>query len=312
MTTYQKFALVLASNYPGTSFHLDGCLLDAEKVRSFLVVQRGFDARNIATLYDRQMTKSAIYQAFDALVTRSNSIAASGQVPAFFLHYSGHGTRVANTNTRQFRPPPDGYNDSRGDDALVPQDVVSSGLILDDDINERLVQRLHPTTQLFALTDCCNSGSDMDLSYQGLSKVESSGDAAPSIIHVAACRDSQLAAETSTGGGAATSRFLQVMAKNPQNVPELRQLLGDLSTARNAQEPQVSVSKAALIQGSLFPWMIAGPSAPLTVKYPQAAPQTVSQAEPPATHLQPKKSFPQRITMTITMTRELLQKYLTP
>lgn len=274
MTTYQKFGLIIASNYPGTAFPLGGCIADAERVRNFLVTQRGFPSTNITTLYDYAMTKEGILRSFDTVVARSHSLAATRQVPAFFLHYSGHGTRVRNSNTRQFNPI-DGFNDSDGDEAIVPQDVTRNGLLLDDEINTRLVQRLHPSTQLFVLTDCCNSGSNLDLSYQGLSKVSSAGDVAPNIIHAAACRDSQLAAETAEGG-AATIKFLRLMANPPKTVPELRTLLGNLSTSKNKQQPQVSVSKASLVQGELFPWMLSNTTRTRSISNPISRSRTMT------------------------------------
>jgi Caspase domain len=312
MPTYHKFALFLASNYPGTTFSLGGCLLDAEKVRSWLVTRRGFSS--VATLYNQAMTKAAVFAALDDMVTRSHAVAASGQIPAFFLGYSGHGTRVWNANTRAFEgrqvTPPNGLNDSDGDEAIVPQDVSRSGLILDDDLNTRLVQRLHPSTQLFVLTDCCNSGSNLDLSYQGLSKIESAGDASASIIHLAASRDSQLAAETSTGGGRATARFLQVMASPPTTVSGLTSALGDLSSARNQQQPQLSVSKAKMVQGNLFPWLVSNvttePGVEVLTKALAGVPVEVIAIAPRAPVI---PASAQRSTMTIQLPLDVMRSF---
>ena len=264
MTSYQKFALILASNYPGTSSQLRGCLVDAEKMRLFLL-SKGFANNAIATIYNTSMTRTAMLQAFDNLVTRSNTIAASGQVPAFFFHYSGHGIRVWNSNQRTVVlsrtpvPPPDGFNDSDGDEAFVPSDFGKSGIILDDEVNDRLIKRLHPSTQLFALTDCCNSGSNLDLTYQGLSVVSSVGDLAPNVIHVAACRDSQTASELPDHGGVGTARFLTVMAQNPTTVPALRNAFNaPINTYGSVQNMQVSVSKASMVEGSIFSWLVTG------------------------------------------------------
>ena len=318
MPTYQKFALILASNYPGTTFQLGGCIVDAERMRNFLVTQRGFPASNITTIYNMSMTKAGILKAFDDMVARSKSIAATGDIPAFFLHYSGHGTRVWNSNKRSLETftgrqalPPDGFNDSDGDEALVPQDVRSKGLLLDDEINDRLVKRLHPSTQLFALTDCCNSGSNLDLSYQGLSKVTSIGDQTPSIIHVAGSRDSQLSAEIASGG-VATTRLLQVLTKSPKTVPELQNQMGDLSSAYNAQHPQVSVSKSSLVQGTLFPWIVSNLPANTVVKRPIATPEIVLDPKVPAV-ISTSTPIPiraQRPIMTITLSLDLLKNFL--
>lgn len=256
MTSYTKFALLLASDYPATRYRLRGCVNDANAIRSFLINSRGFAPNNIVTIYDRAMTRAAILTAFDQLVARSRAIAATGATPAFFLHYSGHGLRLRqNGDQRAFRETAADYNDMDGDEAIVPYDVDRAGVLRDDLLNARLIKPLHPATQLFVLTDCCNSGTNLDLPYKGLTRISDDPDLAASIVHLAGSQDWQLSSEVN-GMGLTTKRFLEVIGSSAKSVATLRAVMGDLSLGSNIQHPQVSVSKASLVDGSLFPWLV--------------------------------------------------------
>ena len=73
-----------------------------------------------------------------------------------FLHYSGHGGQV---------PDPDGDRDSGFDDTIVPVDFEQKGQINSDTLHRRLVSKLHPTSSLFIVFDCCHSGSAVELPF---------------------------------------------------------------------------------------------------------------------------------------------------
>jgi Caspase domain len=91
----------------------------------------GFQDEDITTLVDDgdhpQPTKAAILHAYRRVVAQSQP------GDSIFLHYSGHGTKVPDQNGDE----EDGY-----DEALVPSDYTSAGIILDDDLYEILVKNL--------------------------------------------------------------------------------------------------------------------------------------------------------------------------
>jgi len=75
----------------------------------------------------------------------------------FFLHYSGHGTKIKDDDRSE---EDDGY-----DEALVPVDYDSNGLILDDDLYDIVVKGLPEGVHVVCLMDCCHSGTVLDLPY---------------------------------------------------------------------------------------------------------------------------------------------------
>jgi len=77
---------------------------------------------------------------------------------ALFLHYSGHGSEQADTN---------GDEKSGMDQVLVPVDYNTGGrMIVDDWVLQTLVLPLPENVHMFAVMDCCHSGSIMDLPYE--------------------------------------------------------------------------------------------------------------------------------------------------
>ena len=73
-----------------------------------------------------------------------------------FLHYSGHGGQVRD---------PDGDRASGFDDTIVPVDYQQNGQLDSDTLHRHLVSRLHPSSTLFVVFDCCHSGSAIELPF---------------------------------------------------------------------------------------------------------------------------------------------------
>lgn len=75
---------------------------------------------------------------------------------SLFLHYSGHGSRV---------PDASGDETSGYDSTMCPVDYDINGQILDDDIFAIVAAKVPHGCELFALMDCCHSGTILDLPY---------------------------------------------------------------------------------------------------------------------------------------------------
>jgi hypothetical protein len=77
---------------------------------------------------------------------------------ALFVHYSGHGSQQRDTN---------GDEKSGQDQVLVPVDYNKGGrMIVDDWIFDTLIIPLPEGVHMFAVMDCCHSGSIMDLPFE--------------------------------------------------------------------------------------------------------------------------------------------------
>ena len=81
-------------------------------------------------------------------------IAKEGDV--VYLYYSGHSVKVADNNVDEA----DGY-----DQAFVPLDFQTKGIIRDDDLLKILVKPMAKGVFVTSVMDCCHSGSILDLPY---------------------------------------------------------------------------------------------------------------------------------------------------
>lgn len=65
------------------------------------------------------------------------------------------------------------FDDVTGmDETLVPLDFQTEGMISDDEIHEIVVAPLAAGVKLTAITDCCHSGSILDLPYSFVENVK--------------------------------------------------------------------------------------------------------------------------------------------
>ena len=74
-----------------------------------------------------------------------------------YFSYSGHGTKIRDDDW--------GEEDDGFDEALVPVDFKSAGVIRDDDLYEILIANLPDGVHMVSLMDCCHSGTILDLPY---------------------------------------------------------------------------------------------------------------------------------------------------
>jgi uncharacterized caspase-like protein len=124
---------------------LQGAENDAQALADFVTQEAGFPGRNVVVLKGPEATHAKIKSAFDRLAGRARA------EDHFVLHYSGHGTQVA--DVRPFDEP-----DGR-DEALCPSDANADGanLLLDDELSLWLdgVRAGRVTVIL----DCCHAGT---------------------------------------------------------------------------------------------------------------------------------------------------------
>ena len=238
-----KRALLIGCNYFATpSVQLYGCINDIIHTRNTLIDAYGYQDANIYTLRDDDKTR---------LPTRANIInylsklvAASTSSDMLWVHYSGHGTQVKDTN---------GDEVSGNDNCIVPCDYNTAGLIVDDDLNNILK---NAKCQMMICLDSCYSGTGFDLQYSinynrgALSKSVNNSKilAAENIIMLSGCRDNQTSADAydnvaKINIGAFTQTLLETLRGSDHNIsilPLYSKLCANLNSAGFTQVPVLS------------------------------------------------------------------------
>ena len=266
-----KRALLIGINYiKSPNARLYGCIEDVKNVQNMLIDAYGYSSQNITVLRDddptKMPTKANIWIALQSI------IAASGQTDEIWLHYSGHGTQIRDTN---------GDEADRLDEAIVPVDYLTAGMIGDDDLFN-LVRSIR--CRAFLVFDSCHSGSVCDLQYSinyvngsfAKSISSSKSIANPQIVLLSGCRDAQTSADAydntaKEAGGALSISLVDALRKNGHNA-DIMKIYNDvcygLMSAKYAQIPVLSSS-------TLLPtWRFARPNGPSASVLPAKMPTT--------------------------------------
>ena len=141
-------ALLIGINYYGTSAELRGCINDVKNMRKYLLT-RGYRKSDIHILTEKSPEKPTHDNIVKYIL---ELLKGDGQL---FLHYSGHGSWLKDVNGDE--------KDGR-DEALVPLDYSSAGLITDDQLRG-LLSFIRPDAKLSVVLDCCHSGTGLDLAF---------------------------------------------------------------------------------------------------------------------------------------------------
>lgn len=207
----KKAALVMGLNYENDEgLRLRGCINDTETIISLLTGKFGYTSNDITLLTDNTVvkpTRKNIEGSLDALVNK----VIKENIKEVFISYSGHGTYQRDYN---------GDETDGQDEALVPLDTRTSGIILDDQLHAKYLKRLPEGVVVFALMDCCHSGTILDLEYKykhsggkfnnGKWKVDQQKKLRSKIVKISGCRDNQYSWDAFIDGkwcGAMTSSF---------------------------------------------------------------------------------------------------------
>ncbi len=232
----QKALLVGINEYPDPGSSLQACHNDVALFRSVLENTYGFPPESILEVKDRQATAAGLTRAIKEHLIQGTQ---EGDVVVFF--YAGHGTNVKDL---------DGDEADGVDEALVTYDFDEQDpkTWFTDDLIFELFSRI-PTQQVFAVHDCCHSGTgnrgglapslsatqtsstryrflnsgyltfDMpETSEYRDSRTVSSVGANPNHVFLGACQDGQVSAEAWVNenlNGLFTSQLCQIMRENP-------------------------------------------------------------------------------------------------
>jgi len=237
-----KKALLIGINYMGTSSALRGCINDVNRV-SELLLKKGYDITLMTDFTDDKPTRSNIVAGLKKLISSSAS--------QLFFHYSGHGSWI---------PDYDGDESDGRDECLVPLDYQTSGMIVDDEIKIMLMD-LRKDQKLFAVLDCCHSGTGMDLRYNLYSRVGGSqlrlikdgriSKTPGQCILLSGCKDSQTSADAyinSTFQGAMTNAFLKAYPKATSLKDLIKRIRKILKKGHYSQIPNLSTGRKTTLK----------------------------------------------------------------
>lgn len=242
MSNSNKLALLIGINYTNSDAELNGCINDVHKMRDFLINHCQFKEENIILLTDdtpQKPTAMNILRQIGKLIVS----AYYNESEEIFIHYSGHGTYIQDK---------DGDEDDQKDEALVPVDYQTAGLITDDLLHDYF-SYLPAKCKCVCLFDCCHSGTMLDLPYRYVKEEDNIIENPNSTVHgnvimISGCRDVQTSADAYIAGdwaGAMTSAFLETIQKYDYNVTCFHLLSGMrsyLSTKGYQQVPQICTS----------------------------------------------------------------------
>jgi hypothetical protein len=243
----KKKALLIGINYTGTSNELYGCINDTTSIKE-RISTHGFDDINIITDFTtKKATRDNILEEFKNLLINSQS----GDL--LFFAYSGHGSYAIDRNGDEF--------DGR-DELIVSCDLQG---IFDDELKSIIQIYLKSDVTLFALMDCCFSGSILDLKYQYIDslnydkftenskQIETIGN----VFMISGCTDEQTSADAifnNKANGAMTWALLESLKSNSHvNWRELvKNMRTILKTSGFTQIPQFSSGNFADIDNQIF------------------------------------------------------------
>jgi len=238
-TNKVKKALMIGINYTGTDSQLNGCINDIHNVSSLLTSKYAFTPENITKITDEtteKPTRDVILSSFETFLKSGN------EGDLLFFSYSGHGSTTIDFNN----------NEKTGNDEMI----ISSDLkgILDDELKSLIQQHLKKNVTLFALFDCCFSGTVLDLKYQYLDSLENNTstvnknetDTFGNVIMISGCTDIQTSADAYLNKkyqGAMTWSFLSALSASSSSLTWrdlLIKMRDELKTSEFEQLPQLS------------------------------------------------------------------------
>jgi len=152
----KRKALLVGIRYMGTGSQLDGCHKDVANVKAFLLT-KGYEEKNMRVLIDDEGGDPNLMPTRENMIAGMKwLVAGAAEDDALFFHFSGHGGSIEDEDGDEA----DGY-----DETIIPCDVATAGIIIDDEIHATIVAPLPVGCRLTILFDCCRSGSGADLPY---------------------------------------------------------------------------------------------------------------------------------------------------
>jgi len=217
-----RAALCIGINYIGSSNALSGCINDARNVSQLLHTHFGYETNEITMMSEEHHLKPTRLNILRTLQTYAIQ-SQRGLLTQLFVSYSGHGSKVRDTN---------GDEQDGQDETIVPLDFNSAGMITDDTLCE-IFNRFSSRTQIVCLFDSCHSGTILDLQYRyigGDKHVHENTNTKTKarIICISGCLDHELSYETIERTGACTTTLLRTLEAFDYQITVFK-LLGEMN-----------------------------------------------------------------------------------
>jgi len=201
-----KYALLIGINYIGTDSELNGCINDILNMKQVLTTTYGFLEENCVMLIEND--ERYLPPTKENILNELNKIATNTAIRKLWVHYSGHGSYVADLN---------GDEKDKRDECICPLDYDTAGFIIDDDLS--LIFKSYKNMDIIVIFDCCHSGTALDLPvlYDIITKKtqKQNNNTFPSnIIFISGCKDTQTSADAfinSSPQGAMTASLLTTL-----------------------------------------------------------------------------------------------------
>tara|TARA_R110001599_G_scaffold152991_2_gene338070 strand:+ start:441 stop:1289 length:849 start_codon:yes stop_codon:yes gene_type:complete len=185
-----KLAVIIGINYQDDDQDgndLNGCVADSKRLKNYLTECCHFKEEDITLLCNsNETTKKSIESQLQELVLFSYKHPNT----ELWFSFSGHGSGM--------------YSNEEKDqqcEVICPSDYSQNGVIMDTWLRNRFINRLHPSSKLFILMDCCHSGTNVNLPYQLIDKQETlinndNNDLLyPVVVKLSGCQDNQTSVE---------------------------------------------------------------------------------------------------------------------
>lgn len=161
--TARKALLIGAGYGDDPRAALAGPTTDVRIMRYLLISKFRFSPADVTVITDDPNTHDLRESRLRGVPTRAAILAAMRELVAeaeagasLLVFFAGHGTRVVDTSGDE----EDGF-----DEAIVPVDYATAGVIIDDELYDVLVRPLPQGVRLFILFDACHSATAVDLPY---------------------------------------------------------------------------------------------------------------------------------------------------
>jgi hypothetical protein len=201
-------ALLIGINYIGSPYELSGCIYDTE------LITKTFNHNGITDIKALTDKSSIKPTRENILYGIKNVLEVSKSGDTVYLFYSGHGGSIVDSIS--------GDENDNQDEYILSLDLYG---ITDDEIRQCINANMKAGVTLFALFDCCNSGTVMDLRYtytlnNNLYSVnienEQYKETPGTVVLISGCRDDQLSSESTIDSynqvqGAMTWAFIQTL-----------------------------------------------------------------------------------------------------
>lgn len=263
MTAFKKVALVVAINYKGSQYQLNGCEKDGENMRKFfaglgyeVVVLSATEAQAISGggVRSGSVALGGVGSASTFYPTKANieqwvrKLTALAGLEKFGFFYAGHGTQIADAGSSRQGDEADGM-----DEALVCQNPAGPSsiprqcdLFRDDDVialfHSCLVGK---AVEAHVMIDACHSATAFDLGWNlgsgGWKKCANGHCTGENDVYKMVCfsaaQDFECALETAAGGNM-TNKALGVIAKGDLSIDAFHRAFSEMCL----QAPHISAS----------------------------------------------------------------------